>query len=322
MRFNYDLLPGELLTFEEIALRYTQQHPDEKELTARGLLSPSTSFRNLVIRALFAQEEINSPIEDLLFVSDDNERKNYLRRFEHYLKNQQAFLYFRRNDEARKEGRWKVVGETQVFAMLDPNSAAAQNLLNSRGFKLVLMRQTEEEEYWQLFDAQAHPCFPLSRKIQFLVVLSTPQYKVPSGVMPGTEVGRRVKAKVLQRTSQAEFTSAVKARYGACIITGTQLTERHSWPWVEACYIDTQENEEGFLADNSADNGLFLRSDLQRLFINKMISINAETGQVLFNPALETEALITPFYQALEGKVCALWDAVPPGTRERLRNLR
>jgi len=141
-------------------------------------------------------------------------------------------------------------------------------------------------------------------------------------VMPGTEVGRRVKAKVLQRSSQAEFTSAVKARYGACIITGTQLTERHSWPWVEACYIDTQENEEGFLADNSADNGLFLRSDLQRLFINKMISINAETGQVLFNPALETEALITPFYQALEGKVCALWDAVPPGTRERLRNLR
>lgn len=157
MRFNYDLLPGEQLTFDEIALRYAQQHPEEKELTARGLLSPSTSYRNLVIRALFAQEELNSPLEDLLFVSDDNERKNYLRRFEHYLKNQQAFLYFRRNDEARKSGRWKVIGETRVYAMLDPRSAEAQNLLNSRGFKLVLMRQTEEDEYWQLFDPQAHP---------------------------------------------------------------------------------------------------------------------------------------------------------------------
>ncbi|KAF0854806.1 HNH endonuclease signature motif containing protein [Pantoea dispersa] len=322
MRFNYDLLPGEQLTFDEIALRYAQQHPEEKELTARGLLSPSTSYRNLVIRALFAQEELNSPLEDLLFVSDDNERKNYLRRFEHYLKNQQAFLYFRRNDEARKSGRWKVIGETRVYAMLDPRSAEAQNLLNSRGFKLVLMRQTEEEEYWQLFDPQAHPCFPLSRKIQFLVVLSTPQQKMPSAVMPGTEVGRRVKAKVFQRASQAEFSAAVKARYGACIITGTRLTERHSWPWVEACHIDTQENEEGFLADNSVDNGLFLRSDLQRLFINKMISIDAETGQVLFNSALECDESISPFYQALEGKTCALWDAVPPGTRQRLRNLR
>ncbi|MBK4785521.1 MAG: HNH endonuclease [Pantoea sp. Pent] len=322
MRFNYDLLPGEQLTFDEIALRYAQQHPEEKVLTARGLLSPSTSYRNLVIRTLFAQEELNSPLEDLLFVSDDNERKNYLRRFEHYLKNQQAFLYFRRNDEARKSGRWKVIGETRVYAMLDPRSAEAQNLLNSRGFKLVLMRQTEEDEYWQLFDPQAHPCFPLSRKIQFLVVLSTPQQKMPSAVMPGTEVGRRVKAKVFQRASQAEFSAAVKARYGACIITGTRLTERHSWPWVEACHIDTQENEEGFLADNSVDNGLFLRSDLQRLFINKMISIDAETGQVLFNSALECDESISPFYQALEGKTCALWDAVPPGTRQRLRNLR
>lgn len=322
MRFNYDLLPGEMLTFEEIALRYAQQHPEEKELTARGLLSPSTSFRNLIIRAVFAQQEQNSPLEDLLFVSEDNERKNYLRRFEHYLKSQQAFLYFRRTDESKKEGRWRVVGETQVYAMLDPHSAAAQNLLNSRGFKLVLMRQTEEEEYWQLFDPNAHPCFPLSRKVQFLVVLSTPQHKVPTAVMPGTEVGRRVKAKVFQRASQAEFAAAVKARYGACIITGTQLTERHSWPWVEACHIDTQENEDGILADNSVDNGLFLRSDLQRLFINKMLSIDSETGQVRFNPLLESEAFIGEFYQALDGKTCALWDAVPTSTRERLRLLR
>lgn len=75
MRFNYDLLPGERLSFEEIALRYAQQYPDEKELTARALLSPSTSYRTLKIRAVFAQEESNSPLEDLLFIANDNERK-------------------------------------------------------------------------------------------------------------------------------------------------------------------------------------------------------------------------------------------------------
>ena len=47
-----------------------------------------------MIRALFAQEELNSPLEDLLFVSDDNERKNYLRRFEHYLKTSRRFSIF------------------------------------------------------------------------------------------------------------------------------------------------------------------------------------------------------------------------------------
>jgi len=38
MRFNYDLLPGERLTFDEIARRYALQYPDDKELTARALL--------------------------------------------------------------------------------------------------------------------------------------------------------------------------------------------------------------------------------------------------------------------------------------------
>ena len=158
MRFNYDLLPGEQLAFDEIALRYAQQHPDEKALTVRGLLSPSTSHRTLRIRAIFAGEESNSSLEDLLFISDDNERKNYLRRFEHYLKSQEPFAYFRRS-EAQRDNLWQVMGESRVYAMIDPHSAAAQNLLASRGYQLVLMREDENEAYWQLFDPQMHPCF-------------------------------------------------------------------------------------------------------------------------------------------------------------------
>jgi hypothetical protein len=42
----------------------------------------------------------------------------------------------------------------------------------------------------------------------------------------------------------------------------------------------------------------------------------------LFKAQLESDDNINPFYQVLEGKTCALWDAVPPGTRQRLRNLR
>jgi len=319
MRFNYDLLPGEQLTFDEIALRYARQHPDEKALTVRGLLSPSTSYRALRIRAVFAGEESNSPLEDLLFISDDNERKNYLRRFEHYLKSQQPFAYFRRSGEAQRDNLWQVMGESRVYAMIDPHSAAAQNLLASRGYQLALMREDENDAWWQLFDPQARPCFPHARPVQFIVVLSTPQHKAPTAVMPGMEVGRRVRESLLQRASQAAFLTAVKARYGGCVITGTRLTDRPVWPWVEACHIDTRENSEGGLADNSVDNGLFLRSDLQRLFLNKLISIDGESGQIRFHPDAETQQSISPCYQALEGQVCALWDAVPPATRQRLR---
>jgi hypothetical protein len=322
MRFNVDLIPGDLLTFEEIAQRYALKYPEEKELTARALLSPSTSYRNLVIRAVFANEETNSPLEDLLFVSNDNERKNYLRRFESYLKQQQSFFYFRRTAEAKQENRWKVMGESQVYAMLDPASAAAQNLISSRGYKLSLMRKEGEDDYWQLFDALAHPCFTVSRRIQFVVVLTSPLLKLPAGVIAGTQVGRQVKANVWQRASQAEFAASVKARYGACVITGTQLMEHSQYPWVEACHIDTQENDDGFLQDNSVDNGLFLRSDLQRLFTSRLLTIHPTTGTVNFRHGLQDESQISAFYQEIDGKICALWQQVPAATREKLHPLR
>nr|MBA2814610.1 HNH endonuclease [Candidatus Pantoea persica] len=152
----------------------------------------------------------------------------------------------------------------------------------SRVDQLTLMREENDEAYWQLFDAQSPPCFPLSRRIQFIVVLSTPQHKVPTVMMAGTEVGRRVRVSFLQHASQAEFLAAVRACYGGCVMTGTRLTDRHSWPWGEACHIDTRENEEGGLVDNSVDNGLFLCSDLQRLFINGLISIDGDGAPALF----------------------------------------
>lgn len=318
MRFNVDLLPGEWLSFEAIAERYAYRFPDDKELTARGLLSPSTSSKNWIIRAVFAREESNSPLADLLFVSSDNDRKNYLQRFEHYLQSQQSFFYFRRDMAPENQNRWQVLGEGRVYAMLDPASPMAQSLLNGRGYTLSLMRSDEDDEYWQLFNRQSQPCFEHSRRLQFIVVITTPLLPQPVGVMPGTQVGRRVKKRMWSRASHADFHAAVKARYGACVITGTLLTEEHTWPWVEACHIDNSENEEGFLADNSADNGLFLRSDLQRLFSSRRLFIDGETGQVHLRHVLPEDHTLLPFYQPLEGKTCALWSLVPAATRERL----
>lgn len=318
MRFNYDLLPGELLPFEEINDRYSKKYPDDKSLTTRGLLSPSTSSKNWTIRAIFASKDSHIPLEDLLFISNDNERKNYLQRFEHYLQRQESFLYFRRPLEPAPWNSWKVMGESRVLAMLDPASIMAQSLLQQRGYTLTLLRSDEEDEYWQLYDRQSQPCFEYSRQLQFIVVLTSPLLPPPAGVIQGTQVGRRVKARLWHRASHHEFSNAVRARYGACVITGTLLTDEQAWPWVEACHIDTRENEQGFLLDNSADNGLFLRSDLQRLFASKRLSIDSVSGSVHFRRTLQEDSTLMPFYQELEGKVCALWSQVPESTRQRL----
>ena len=318
MRFNYDLLPGELLPFDEIAERYSQKYPEDKSLTPHGLLSPSTSSKNWIIRAIFASRDIHGALEDVLFISNDNERKNYLQRFEHYLQRQESFLYFRRPPAPAPWNVWKIMGESRVVAMLDPASIMAQSLMAQRGFTLTLLRTDEEDEYWQLYDSQTRPCFEYARQLQFLVVLSSPLLPPTAGVMPGTQVGRRVKARLWQRISQQSFSTAVRERYGACVITGTKVHENASCPWVEACHIDTRENEQGFLLDNSADNGLFLRSDLQRLFASKRLSIDPLSGSVHFRRTLQEDNTLLPFYQQLEGKVCALWSQVPESTRQRL----
>ncbi|MCX8959951.1 HNH endonuclease [Erwinia psidii] len=322
MRFNYDLLPGALLSFDEISERYSQRYPDDKSLTSRGLLSPSTLSKNRTIRAVFASKDSQIPLEDLLFIANDNERKNYLARFEHYLQHQESFLYFRRPVEPAPWNTWKVMGESKVLAMLDPASIMAQSLLQQRGYTLMLLRTEDEEEYWQLYNHQSQPCFEYARSLQFIVVLTSPLLPPAAGVIQGTRVGRRVKARLWQRASQQEFNSSVRQRYGACVITGTLLTDENSWPWVEACHIDMRENELGSVVDNHTDNGLFLRSDLQRLFASRRITIDGISGVVRFRSALQEDQTLASFYQALEGKVCALWAQVPQATRERLQKFR
>ncbi|SFN63787.1 HNH endonuclease [Izhakiella capsodis] len=318
MRFNFDLISGEWLSFDDIAQRYALKFPADKALTARGLLSPSTTNKSWIIRAVFARQQVNGPLVDLLFICGDDERKKYLQRFEHAMANQQAFYYFRRDLALENKSRWQVIGEVKVCAMLDPASPMAQNLMTRRGYTLSLMRRDCDKELWQLFDSQSQACFANTLALQFIVVLSGERLMQNGGVYPGTQVGTRVKKYLLARADNADFQRAVKARYGACVITGTLLTGEYSWPWVEACHIDVSENEQGVIADNSVDNGLFLRSDLQRLYSSQRLSIDGDTGEVHLRQLLQEDRTLLPFYQALDGQVCVLWSQVPAATRVRL----
>ena len=90
---------------------------------------------------------------------------------------------------------------------------------------------------------------------------------------------------------------------------------------MEACHIDTRENDEGLLTDNSVDNGLLLRSDLQRLFISGLLHIDSERGTVHFRQALQADEELLAFIRASRA-VCALWARVPPATRAKLKAIR
>lgn len=318
MRLNIDWKPGQILSFDEIAARYHQRYPDEKALTPHGLLTPATASKHRIIRAVFASRECHIALDDLLFIAHDNERKNYLQRFEYYLQQQSTFPYFRRPATEAAWNRWRVMGESRVLAMLDPASIMAQSLLAQRGYQLTLLRSDEEDEYWQLYDRHGQPCFEHARRLQFLVVLLLPTQPPASGVIAGTRVGRRVMARLWQRAGQQAFTSAVRERYGACVITGTRLGDEQAWPWVEACHVDSSENEQGYVLDNSVDNGLFLRSDLQRLYASGRLRIDARAGTIHFRRMLVEDAALLASYQQLDGQVCALWSLVPEPTRQRL----
>ncbi|PIJ48342.1 HNH endonuclease [Erwinia sp. OLTSP20] len=318
MRFNFDFVYGEWLSFDDIARRYALKFPGDKELTARGLLSPSTISKNRLIRAVFARQQTNGPHADLLFISSDNPRKNYLQRFEHYLSNQQPFYYFRRDLAPENQHRWQVIGEVRVCAMLDPASVMTQNLLLQRGYTLSLMHSDPRNERWQLFDPQLQPCFEHAQALQFIVVLNGKGLTPASGVFPGAQVGLRVKKRLISAAEQRDFQAAVRQRYGACVITGTLLTGEHNWPWVEACYINDGENSEGLIADSTVDNGLFLRSDLLRLFCSRRLHIDGDSGRVQLRLVQQEDQILFPFYQQLNDQVCVLWSRVPAATRARL----
>ncbi|WP_075182064.1 HNH endonuclease signature motif containing protein [Pantoea sp. 1.19] len=317
MRVHCDFLPGERLTFEEIARRYALRYPQEKALTASGLLSPSTVSHQPLIRAVFAHREFLCPLEELLFISRDNARKNYLMRFEHYLQTGGTFFYFRRHGAA--SGQWKVMGECRVLALIDPSDSAAQRCVTSRGYQLVALSERDGQRLWQLYDAAQQPCFNRPRPLDFIVILTGAELPPARGVLPGAALDAQARGRIWQRMHEAHFQQRVIGRYGACVVTGTPRLADPPWPWLEVCYIDGRPGEPGRVADTDADNGLLLRSDLRQLFELRLLGIDADSGTVRFRRLNAAEAQLGEAYREIDGRVCRLWTQVPAASRARLK---
>ncbi|MGJ0191104.1 HNH endonuclease [Pantoea sp. RRHST58] len=301
---------GETLLFNDIALRWRAQSPDEPGLTTGGMLNPSRGNEATLVRALFAHDRINGDLDEFIFIAGDNDYRHYFDRLKRAQQDQSPFWVFRK---PLTGDAWIAQGHMQVAELLSPHSRALKMQLAAKGYRLKLDNRSGDER-WQLFNGMV-PVLESPRSIEFVLQLS-PAAMPEQGA---EERGRRVRREVWMRTQQSLFSSRVRQRYGACVITGLPLSEQVASCWIDAAHIDaTKSADGGYLRDNSTDNGLCLRKDLHALFDNRLLFIELPEGRLRFDREKLGEKVFE-HYASLEGQICALWDLVPPATRQRLR---
>lgn len=104
------------------------------------------------------------------------------------------------------------------------------------------------------------------------------------------EERRRVLREIALRRGQARFRRRLIGRYGAaCQISGCAFTGL-----IEAAHVSPY----ALSSDNSADNGLLLRSDLHTLFDLGLLGIIPQTLEVLVHPAAKLSG-----YDLFDGKL-------------------
>lgn len=156
---------GENYAFRDIQKRYKFLKPGEKGLSQGGFLNPSRGNSSTLIRAIFARREVNGPLDNLLFVSGDNEYRNYFTRLEKVQKECSLFLYFK-----EKNGEWSYMGHSKVDRLLEPDSKELTLLLDEMGCTLETVDEVDGKPLWQLtaFGVQS---FIRPRRLEFIVVL-------------------------------------------------------------------------------------------------------------------------------------------------------
>ncbi|MEZ3498966.1 HNH endonuclease [Pantoea sp. KPR_PJ] len=301
---------GETLPFSEIALRWRRHNPDEAGLTTGGMLNPSRGNEATRVRALFAHDRINGDLDEFLFIAGDNDYRHYFDRLSHARQLHASFWVFRK---PLTGDSWIVEGEMQVAELLSPHSHALKMQLAAKGYRLKPDNRSGEVR-WQLFNGLV-PVLESPRSIEFVLQLAPAARPVEAA----EEAGRRVRREVWVRTQQHLFSSRVRQRYGACVITGLPLSEQVASCWIDAAHIDSAKSADGsYFRDNSTDNGLCLRKDLHALFDNSLLFIELPEGRLRFDREKLGEKVFD-HYASLDGQICALWDRVPPATRQRLR---
>ncbi|MDU5838740.1 MAG: HNH endonuclease signature motif containing protein [Pantoea sp.] len=300
---------GEMLLFSEIAMRWRAQCPDEPGLTTGGMLNPARGNAQTPVRALFAHDRINGDLDEFIFIAGDNDYKHYFERLKRAQQDQSPLWVFRK---PLAGDSWIAEGHMQVARLLSPHSRALKMQLAAKGYRLKQDGRSGDAR-WQLFNGGV-PVLESPRGVEFVLQLYP-------GTMPvdnAEETGRRVRREVWVRTQQNMFSSRVRHRYGACVITGLPLSEQVASCWIDAAHIDAAKTADGcHLRDNSTDNGLCLRKDLHALFDNRLLFIELPEGRLRFDREKLGEKVFDD-YASLEGQICALWDLVPPATRQRL----
>ena len=156
---------GESYTFKDVQTLYKSMKPGEKGLTQGGFLNPSRGNPSTLIRAIFARREINGPLDNLLFVSGDNEYRNYLKRLEKVQQESSPFHYFK-----ERSGEWFYMGNAKIAGLLVPGDEELTLLLEEMGHTLAKVGEADGRPLWQL-SAPGGYGFIRPRKLEFVAVL-------------------------------------------------------------------------------------------------------------------------------------------------------
>lgn len=301
---------GNSYSFSEVMTLYKNDNINNPGLTQGGFLNPAKGLSSTLIRAIFAREEINGPLPNFLFVSGDNENRNYFSRMKKAMAEESLFLYFNKVGNG-----WVYRGESQLIRLLEPSSLEAMQILKEEGYRLEVVGYENNEPFWQLVkDGQI--LFKKPRVIEFIAIVDIDSSLSIANKTQDPVIGRVREAVINVRIDQKKFSKSVSKLYNdKCIITHAHKIKESSY--VQACHILSEKDSCYNFLDNSSHNGILLRADLHALFDKKLLTIDANTGIVTFaNEELQS------CYSEYHNKQCKSWELVPNNTRVKLSKIK
>lgn len=300
---------GNSYSFQEAMELYKNDNINQPGLTQGGFLNPASGTSSTLIRAIFAREDLNGPLPNFLFVSGDNEYRNYFSRMKKVAEEEARFLYFNKVGD-----KWIYRGESQILRLLEPSSFEAMQALNQDGYRLDVVGYKNNEPFWQLIKDDKY-LFENPRVIEFIAILDLQSFPFELTNVEDSVIGRVREAIIRIRLDQKKFSTSVSKQYKSkCIIT--QAPKIDGSLYIQACHISDEKDADYNFIDNSSNNGILLRADLHALFDKKLLTIDADTGIVFF--ASKELQLLYPDYH---NKQCKSWELVPNKSREMLSKL-
>lgn len=301
---------GNSYSFQEAMELYKNDNVNHPGLTQGGFLNPAKGSPSTLIRAIFAREDINGPLPNFLFVSGDNENRNYFSRMKKVMEEASDFLYFNKVGDG-----WIYRGESQIIRLLEPSSFEAMQSLNEEGYCLDVVGYKNNEPFWQLIKDGVF-LFEKPRTIEFIAIIDFQSSLSLFNKRDDAVIGRVREAIIRVRLDQKKFSTSVSKLYkNKCIITHANKIKESLY--VQACHISNEKDSDYNFLDNSSDNGILLRADLHALFDKELLNIDANTGVVTF-----ASNELQSFYSEYHNKPCKSWDLVPNKAKEKFSNIK